>query len=286
MKAIPNHAFLKAIDEYKHTEGATDQHNNMKSEDTDDMFVITIANIFNNVESNNYNVSTTLLYKVIVEHSFGSSEAYHRLWVLNVDFELFPDAGSSTFLLSGSVTVQQPIWQLTGHFQYSFIHSADLVMILRVYAMWNQSKWILWILLFIYMPQVIVSLVVLGIYANPNTYLSDQSGFKMSNTWKLFLVMLSRLAICPIMPQFIINVRELYDRDLRARWQGIYTGFGVLSQPIASQNVVVSAISFVDVGTGQGQGQGGDVEAIQLEELGDGGHQVVEDGHADNADVI
>ena len=38
--------------------------------------------------------------------------------------------------------------------------------------MWNRSKRILYILLFIYIPQVIISLVGQGIYVNPNTYLS------------------------------------------------------------------------------------------------------------------
>jgi len=90
------------------------------------------------------------------------------------------------------------------------------------------------------------------------TILDD--GPVISSTWQLFLTLLSYTTICPIMPRFIISVRELYDRDLRARWQGIDTGFGVLSQPIASQNMV--------------------------EELGDGAHQVVESGHADIAEVI
>ena len=39
-------------------------------------------------------------------------------------------------------------------------------MILRVYAMWNQSKMILYILLFIYVPQIIVNLVFLAEYYN------------------------------------------------------------------------------------------------------------------------
>ena len=47
-------------------------------------------------------------------------------------------------------------------------------MILRVYAMWNQSKMILRLLLFIYVPQVIVSLVFAGLY-NTGTYLSGMS---------------------------------------------------------------------------------------------------------------
>ena len=43
-------------------------------------------------------------------------------------------------------------------------------MILRVYAMWNRSKGILYFLLFIYVSQVTVSLVFTGIYTNPNKY--------------------------------------------------------------------------------------------------------------------
>ena len=45
-------------------------------------------------------------------------------------------------------------------------------MILRVYAIWNQSKRILYILLFIYVPQVILGFVFTGIYDNSNTHLS------------------------------------------------------------------------------------------------------------------
>ena len=52
-------------------------------------------------------------------------------------------------------------------------------MILRVYAMWNQSKRILYILLFIYVPQVIVPLVVQCIYAKYDTYLSGMSQAKL-----------------------------------------------------------------------------------------------------------
>ena len=48
----------------------------------------------------------------------------------------------------------------------------SVVMILRVYAMWDQSRIILGILLFVYVPQVIVSVVWEGIYNNPNKTLS------------------------------------------------------------------------------------------------------------------
>lgn len=64
-------------------------------------------------------------------------------------------------------------------FMYMYISQLNfhspVVMILRVYAMWNQSKWILYFLLCIYGPQVIISLVFTSIFANPNTYLSGMS---------------------------------------------------------------------------------------------------------------
>jgi hypothetical protein len=52
-------------------------------------------------------------------------------------------------------------------------------MILRVYALWNQSNRVLYTLLFIYVPQVIISFVGQGIYRNPNTYLSSMSQAKL-----------------------------------------------------------------------------------------------------------
>jgi hypothetical protein len=77
------------------------------------------------------------------------------------------------------------------------------------------------------------------------------------------------------MPRFIISVRELYDRDLRGRWQGIDTGFGVSSQPVSSGNAAVSAIQFADVAPGREEVEGevGDSEVIRLEMLRDGMRQ-------------
>ena len=103
---------------------------------------------------------------------------------------------------------------------------------------------------------------------------------------EFFLELVCLTTICPIMPRFIISVRELYDRDLNAGRQGIDTGFGMLSQPIAGGNVVVSAIAFAEVTTGQGQGQEGGTGAIQLDELGDDTHQVMKGGDADNTEAI
>ena len=99
-----------------------------------------------------------------------------------------------------------------------------------------------------------------------------------SSTSELILALLYYIALCTMMPRFIISVRELYDRDLRARWQGIDTGFGVLSQPISSGNVAVSAIQFADAAPGQEEGQVAegevdDSEGIRLE-MRDGTGQV------------
>ncbi|KAF8129167.1 hypothetical protein EV363DRAFT_363528 [Boletus edulis] len=77
---------------------------------------------------------------------------------------------SGTSFVSGPVTVRTSItvavfWQYT-----VFLAAADLVMIAWVYTMWSQSKRILGVLLFIYVPQVIFSFVVVGILSAPNAY--------------------------------------------------------------------------------------------------------------------
>ncbi|KAF8127588.1 hypothetical protein EV363DRAFT_1171890 [Boletus edulis] len=64
------------------------------------------------------------------------------------------------------------IYQISSWAFIVFLSAADLMMILRVYAMWNRSRTILSILLFIYVPQSIISVVLVGIYNNPNTHLS------------------------------------------------------------------------------------------------------------------
>ncbi|KAH0826820.1 hypothetical protein J3R83DRAFT_5246, partial [Lanmaoa asiatica] len=61
--------------------------------------------------------------------------------------------------------------------------------------------------------------------------------------------------------------------------QGIDSGFGVLLQPIGSQNATVSAIAFADVAPGQGQimdseGNADESEGIQLELRGDNTREV------------
>ena len=92
-----------------------------------------------------------------------------------------------------------------------------------------------------------------------------------------FLVNISYSVTWVIMPRFIIGTRELYDHDLRRRWQGIDTGFGVFSQPIFNENTFSSTIAFTDDRPEEGlsaQGSVDDSEAIQLGVVGDGTRQV------------
>ena len=60
------------------------------------------------------------------------------------------------------------------------------------------------------------------------------------------LSMAASALLCTAMPRFIITVRELYDRELRGRWQGIDTGFGVGSQNVSADTMLGSGIAFAD----------------------------------------
>ncbi|KAF8125313.1 hypothetical protein EV363DRAFT_1104055, partial [Boletus edulis] len=76
--------------------------------------------------------------------------------------------GGSTFL-PGPLEVSSATFEI-GTWAFAAVLSAtDLVMILRVYAMWGRSRTILCILLSIFVPQVIITLVFDGIYG---TYFS------------------------------------------------------------------------------------------------------------------
>ena len=117
-----------------------------------------------------------------------------------------------------------------------------------------------------------------NVFFNGNTLIQSGS-LTISITAVVFLTALSYITIVPMSPRFIISIRELYDRDLRGRWNGIDSGFGVLSQAGASEDVVVSAIAFADVNPRQEDGQAveggeGDSEGTRPELLGDGTQQV------------
>lgn len=56
-----------------------------------------------------------------------------------------------------------------------WISIITVMMIIRVYAMWNKSRTVLRVLLSIYVVQTILSVVVVGVYIHPVTYLSGMS---------------------------------------------------------------------------------------------------------------
>lgn len=87
----------------------------------------------------------------------------------------------------------------------------------------------------------------------------------LTTPWLVFLGLLGVISLYPVIPRFILGVRELYDKDSRGRCEGIDTGFGVSSR--AERNAVNSAIAFADVG-GDRDLEGD--EEIQLEQVGDG----------------
>ena len=70
--------------------------------------------------------------------------------------------------------------------------SITVLMILRVYAMWNRSKWILYLLLFVFVPQVIVASVFAAVY-NSSTYLSGMSWINFTRDSNLTQVSLNLL---------------------------------------------------------------------------------------------
>ncbi|KAF8126715.1 hypothetical protein EV363DRAFT_1173759 [Boletus edulis] len=78
--------------------------------------------------------------------------------------------GSS--FVPGPLKVGTVIYEISSWAFLVFLSATDLIMIFRVYAMWNRSRTILSILLLIYVPQSISSVILDGIYNNPNTHLS------------------------------------------------------------------------------------------------------------------
>ena len=100
-----------------------------------------------------------------------------------------------------------------------------------------------------------------------------QTDTTVNSTSLFMLAVCYYTTLCPMMPRFIISMRELYDHDLCGHWQGIDTGFS------RSSHVSVSAIQFADAAPGQVEGQVAEdevdeSEAIRLEMLEDGMHQV------------
>ena len=80
--------------------------------------------------------------------------------------------------------------------------------------------------------------------------------------WELVLMVAQTIPIFTLVPRFILNLRELYARDLKGR-RGcdIDSAFGLMSA--SSNGTVASAIVFADAGQNEREGQD---EEIQVEE--------------------
>lgn len=65
-------------------------------------------------------------------------------------------------------------------------------MILRVYAMWNRSRIILCVLLFLFIAQTITGFIYAGIYINSDTYFSGISSVRLVLSMNLTYLTFSR----------------------------------------------------------------------------------------------
>jgi len=236
-----------------------------------------------------------------------------------------------TSFIVGPPEVCSAIFQILGWSFTVILSATDLMMILRVYSMWNRSRIILSTLLFIFMLQTIAIVILDAIYCatgtlfsvttaqvldfsfcsvvstslapqvfrgtlqlvlsaalvisavsqtlkqsfemyqatkqwQPNRYMQRLLGdgilyFIVNGSFQvygaiilienpmditsIFLTTLLCIAFVTLIPRFIISIRELYDRDIHARFH-IDTGFGAQLQPNAGAHATVSAVVFVD----------------------------------------
>ncbi|KAN0093036.1 hypothetical protein V8E55_003820 [Tylopilus felleus] len=314
--------------------------------------------------------SLVIITAVVYDYLLVFTREVNYVWIryIGLSWVILDFLWGSAFL-SGTAEICLATFQMVTWGKAIFFAAADycdlklyiVMMILRVYAMWSQSKRILGVLLLLYVPRTYTSIttaqvgnfntcatianntpptlatqlvdpslrfvlsVVLFMLAVIQTIKQSVGMFKATKQWKpnkymqqlvtdgflYFLVylflnigsmlenaltytiivdMVSFMVVIPMMPRFIISMRELYDRDCCSRWKGIDSRFGVLSQPAASTNVVMSAIAFADVNFQQGESQvvgdgAEDSEVIPSEMLRDGANQVVE-AEAGNSQAI
>jgi hypothetical protein len=91
----------------------------------------------------------------------------------------------------------------------------------------------------------------------------------------LFLNFFAYVPLIPVVPRFIIGIRELYDKDSRRGCiQEIDTGFGMFSQAFVSRGTIAPAIAFADNAPVQDQSMSmeeyaGESDVIRIERFGD-----------------
>jgi len=93
----------------------------------------------------------------------------------------------------------------------------------------------------------------------------------------ILLETLGFVPLCPLVPRFVVSLRELYDRDLEGRWLGTDIAFGMSSQSHSRRDAAVSAIAFAGLSSGESLAVERDAdgsEAIQLKVVEEGVRQV------------
>ncbi|KAF8126623.1 hypothetical protein EV363DRAFT_1174062 [Boletus edulis] len=121
---------------------------------------------------------TAIIYDYLLTFSREIDYVWLRSWTwISTMFLLVRYLGVSLAILGGlytttfiPVTVSTAVTVVVFWQYVIFLAATDMVMVVRVYAMWNQSKWILGVLLFIYVSQVVSSLVMTGIISNPSAF--------------------------------------------------------------------------------------------------------------------
>lgn len=74
-----------------------------------------------------------------------------------------------------------------------------------------------------------------------------QDGGPLNSASTLPTAFLSYTILCPALPRFVLDIREMYDRDLRGGTRRVDTGFGMFSRQIFISSVVVDPMVFVDI---------------------------------------
>ncbi|KAI9457555.1 hypothetical protein HD554DRAFT_1770382 [Boletus coccyginus] len=90
-----------------------------------------------------------------------------------------------------------------------YLAAADLVMILRVYAMWNRSKIVLWVLMFIHIVQIVLSIVWEAVYVWPGATLSAWVDQTVNFEYCSYSTTEQPLPIYRAIPRFIIGAALL-----------------------------------------------------------------------------
>jgi len=82
---------------------------------------------------------------------------------------------------------------------------------------------------------------------NASTVIAQMSKSPLSPNLQLVLIFFGIATLYPIIPRFVLSIRELYERDRRGRREGMDSGFGINSRAgnVAGwDSVAISAISF------------------------------------------